>query len=140
MLPDIGRSNDKDYPRQGEDIVRAAAPIARTRRSPMKRLVLALTLALLSAGPSLAGCYEGIGCTDGDRFRTSDLRQYSCPILWELRNSIYKENGYCFKTERAKSYFGNRGCWVNDQNSVKLNAIERYNVRQIVAVEAQKGC
>ncbi len=106
----------------------------------MKRLVLALTLALLSAGPSLAGCYEGIGCTDGDRFRTSDLRQYSCPILWELRNSIYKENGYCFKTERAKSYFGNRGCWVNDQNSVKLNAIERYNVRQIVAVEAQKGC
>ena len=106
----------------------------------MKKLAIALTLALLSAGPSLANCYEEIGCTDSDKFRKSDLRQFSCQILWDVRNSIYKENGYCFKTQRAINYFGNGGCWVDNQNQVKLNAIETYNIGQIAAVEAQKGC
>lgn len=106
----------------------------------MKRMIVALTLALLSAGPSLANCYEGIGCTDGNKFRKADLRDFSCQVLWDLRNSIFKENGYCFKTQRAKDYFGNKGCWVTQQSKVKLNSFEKYNVNQIVAVEAEMGC
>lgn len=106
----------------------------------MKKLIIAATLALLSAGPSLAACYEDIGCTDGDRFRKSDLNDYSCQILWDVRNTIYKENGYCFQTKKARQYFGNKGCWIDDMEDVKLSRIERYNVGQIVAVEKALGC
>lgn len=106
----------------------------------MKKLAIAAVLALLSAGPSMAACYEEIGCTDEDRFRKSDLREFSCQILWDVRNTIYKENGYCFQTQKAKNYFGNKGCWITSQSKVKLNAIEKYNVAQIVAVEKARGC
>lgn len=106
----------------------------------MKTLAIAVTLALLSAGPSMAACYELIGCTDDDKFRKSDLRELSCQALWDVRNTIYKENGYCFQTKKAKAYFGNEGCWISNQSKVKLNAIEKYNVGQIVSVESQFGC
>ena len=33
----------------------------------------------------------------------------SCKQLWVKRNQIYKSNGYCFKTTRARNYFGNAG-------------------------------
>jgi RNA-splicing ligase RtcB len=38
------------------------------------------------------------------------VAQQSCQDLWVERNSYYKEAGYCFKTARAISYFGNAGC------------------------------
>ena len=38
--------------------------------------------------PAQANCYELIGCT----------------------NRIYKENGYCFHTQKAIDAFGNAGC------------------------------
>jgi hypothetical protein len=109
-------------------------------RIEMKKLAIAAMLALLSAGPAFANCYEVIGCTDDDRFRKSDLREFSCQILWDLRNTIYKENGYCFQTKKAIKYFGNEGCWITNQSKVKLSAIEKYNVGQIVAVEDELGC
>lgn len=106
----------------------------------MKKLAIAALLTLLSAGPSLAACYEVIGCTDGDKFAKSDLRELSCQALWDVRNTIYKENGYCFKTEAAVDYFGNKGCRISNQSKVKLNSYEKYNIGQIVAVEKQFGC
>ena len=57
-----------------------------------------------------------------------------------MRNTIYKENGYCFQTKKARQYFGNKGCWIDDMEDVKLSRIERYNVGQIVAVEKALGC
>ena len=102
---------------------------------------LAVALAMvLAAGPAMANCYEQIGCDDSDTFRKIDLRQFSCQILWDLRNSIYHQNGYCFKTQRAISYFGNKGCYVDDQAGVKLNAIERQNIATIQSVEKAKDC
>ena len=106
----------------------------------MKRLIIAATLALLSAGPSLAACYEVIGCTDGDKFRKADLSEFSCQLLWDVRNTIYQENGYCFQTKKAKNYFGNEGCYIDDMEDVKMSSIERTNVGQIVAVEKALGC
>lgn len=106
----------------------------------MKKFAIALVLAALSSGSAMANCYEEIGCTDEDKFRKSDLREFSCDLLYDVRNTIYKENGYCFKTERAIDYFGNEGCWITNQNRVKLNAIEKYNVAQIVAVENEYDC
>jgi len=106
----------------------------------MQKLILAATLALLSAGPSLAACYEDIGCTDSDKFKKSELSDFSCQILWDVRNTIYKENGYCFQTAKARKYFGNKGCWIDDMEHVKMSSIERYNIGQIVAVEKALGC
>lgn len=106
----------------------------------MKKLIIAATLALLSAGPSLAACYEDFGCTDEDKFRKSDLHSASCQVLWDVRNTIYKENGYCFQTKKARRYFGNKGCWIDDMEEVKMSSIERHNVSQIVAVEKALGC
>lgn len=98
----------------------------------------AAVLALTSG--AMANCYEEIGCSDSDTWRKTDLRQFSCQVLWELRNTIYFENGYCFKTDRAVDFFGNDECFVTNQSKVRLNNFERANVAAVAAVEKQKGC
>jgi hypothetical protein len=44
----------------------------------------------------------------------------TCQQFWVERNQSYKNHGYCFKTQRAIEYFGNGGCYVNDENAVTL--------------------
>jgi YARHG domain len=90
--------------------------------------------------PSLAACYEEMGCTDSDLFRTGTLRKANCSVLWEMRNGIFKENGYCFHTARAVSVFGNAGCAHDDAAQVPPNAVERQNIAASGSVEASKGC
>jgi len=93
-----------------------------------------------SPSPARANCYELIGCTNTDYFKTSQRKQLSCQILWEVRNTIYKENGYCFHTQKAIDAFGNAGCKFDNAGDVPLNAAERHNVSAIKKVEAKKGC
>jgi hypothetical protein len=97
-------------------------------------------MVLSSLTPARANCYELIGCTDKDYFNASQLKQLSCQILWEVRNTIYKENGYCFHTQKAINAFGNAGCKYDNMSDVPLNAAERHNVLAIKKVEAKKGC
>ncbi|MEX0409161.1 YARHG domain-containing protein [Aquibium sp. LZ166] len=104
------------------------------------RLCLAFLTTLVLAGSASAACYELIGCTDVDRFAKGDLRQLSCENLWYVRNSIYDENGYCFKTSRAQAQFDSADCWVRDQAKVKLSVIESQNVGSIAQVERERGC
>jgi YARHG domain len=107
----------------------------------MRFKTLAIVLAMLaSTGPAFANCYEDIGCDDSDYFQKSDLKHYSCETLWELRNSIYFQNGYCFETDRAIDFFGNDQCYVDGQGNVHLNKYERKNVATIRSVERSKGC
>ena len=94
----------------------------------------------LTAAPALANCYELVGCTDKDSFKASDLMQLGCQPLWEMRNWIYKERGYCFRTQKAIETFGNAGCLHDDAAQVPLNAVERHNVQAIKSAEAKKGC
>jgi hypothetical protein len=95
---------------------------------------------IASPSPAQANCYELIGCTNKDYFKASQLKQLSCQILWEVRNTIYKENGYCFHTQKAIQAFGNAGCKYDNMGDVPLNAAERHNVLAIKKVEAKKGC
>lgn len=104
-----------------------------------KTLLVALAM-LASTGSSMANCYDYIGCDNSDEFQRSDLRQLSCQSLYEVRNLIYKQNGFCFSTTRAQNTFGNEGCWITKQSQVRLNAIERDNVATIAEVERSKGC
>lgn len=108
------------------------------RLAPAAAAALLLTLA--APAPARAGCYEGLGCTDLHRFAQGALYNQSCEFLYFLRNSIYKENGYCFRTQRAIRTFGNAGCYIQDAARVPLNPVERYNVDLIKRVENARGC
>lgn len=106
----------------------------------MHKLAIALGIVLLTGGSARANCYEIIGCTDEDVFRKSDLRTFSCSTLWELRNTIYFEHGYCFKTKRAINFFGNDECYIDDAEDIDFNSVEQTNIARISAVEKQRGC
>ena len=90
--------------------------------------------------PAAAGCYEGLGCTDVNRFSQANLRQQSCDTLYFVRNSIYQEHGYCFKTARARAVLGNAGCYIHDAGAVPLNRNESANVAAIKQAENWLGC
>lgn len=64
----------------------------------------------------------------------------SCQALWAERNGYYKEAGYCFKTQRAIAYFGNRGCVYDDEADVPLSANARGRIAEIKALERRFGC
>ena len=99
-----------------------------------------LAVLVLSPSPARANCYELIGCTNKDYFKSWKLKQLSCQILWEVRNTIYKERGYCFHTAKAIQFFGNAGCKYDDAGEVPLNGAEQHNVNEIKKVEKKKGC
>ena len=95
----------------------------------------------LAATPAQAACFEsGVGCTDDHYMSKQVLRTLSCDSLWTVRNTIFDENGYCFKTARARETFDNEDCYVRDAGKLKMNNYERANVDRIVAVESAKGC
>jgi hypothetical protein len=102
--------------------------------------LLALAVAFSVSVPAYANCYENFGCTNSQKFKLWQLKQASCQVLYEMRNWIYKENGYCFKTPEAIHDFGNAGCKYDNMSSVPLNYYERYNVNKIVQAEKYRGC
>lgn len=99
-----------------------------------------LAASVLQPSPVQAACYETIGCTNSQYFKAAALKKLSCQNLWTVRNTIYRERGYCFKTPEAIAAFGLAGCKYHDMGAVPLNAYERANVGAIVKVEKQKGC
>jgi hypothetical protein len=105
----------------------------------IKSITLAALL-ICCCGPAFAICDPNVGCSDTERFSKSELRGLSCENLWVIRNTIYQENGYCFKTQRAINYLGNDQCSISNMSAVPLSQIERFNIGQIVAVERQQGC
>ena len=101
------------------------------------------TALLLSPATAFAGCFEDLGetgCTDQETFTKSDLERLSCENLWLVRNHIFADNGYCFKTARGKELFDNASCSVDDANQVKMNSHEWANIATIRAVERDMGC
>ena len=96
--------------------------------------------AVVAASPARANCYENFGCTDSQYFSTHQLEQASCQVLWEVRNIIFKERGYCFHTAKAVNTFGNAGCLFDDIARVPRNDFERANISAIQKAENSKGC
>jgi hypothetical protein len=64
----------------------------------------------------------------------------SCQDLSVERNSYYKEAGYCFKTRRAISYFGNEGCMYDNEARVPLPREARARIAEITWLERRNGC
>lgn len=103
--------------------------------------LVGLTLAL--PAPAFAACFESLGttgCTHLESFGRDELRGLSCQNLWYVRNSIYDDNGYCFRTQAAKAHFDNSDCYVRDTAKLRFNRHEQTNVDRIVQVEKEKGC
>ena len=65
-----------------------------------------------------------------------DYSSMSCYELWYARNAIYAENGYCFKTARARAVFG-PGCFAPFG---KLSGWEQREVSDIQYWERRYGC
>lgn len=88
-----------------------------------------------------AACFEsGVGCPSDHYIPRNVLSTLSCDALWMVRNSIYDERGFCFKTARALETFSNEDCYVTNASRLKFNTFERTNIDRIVAVERKKGC
>ena len=107
------------------------------------RLTAAAFLILALPATASAGCFESLGttgCTHLETFSRGDLRGLSCQNLWYVRNSIYNDNGYCFRTKAAKAEFDNSDCVVKDAETLRFNRHERANIDAIVRVEKEKGC
>ena len=70
----------------------------------------------------------------------AEAQAQSCGELWYERNSIYKAAGYCFRTPRAISAFGNAGCVYDSEYDVPLSPRQRRRVQSIRALERDLGC
>ena len=64
----------------------------------------------------------------------------SCQELWLARNAIYREAGYCFRTPRAISTFGNAGCRHDSVATLPMTPWQRGRVAEIGAQERALGC
>ena len=64
----------------------------------------------------------------------------SCEDLWYQRNEIYKAQGYCFRTQRGISAFGNAGCQYDNIEDVPLSANDRRAVADILRQERNLRC
>ena len=63
-----------------------------------------------------------------------------CEDLWVQRNSVYKAYGYCFKTQRAISYFGNSGCIYDNEGAIPLSGGDPATILDIKRREHSLGC
>jgi hypothetical protein len=117
-----------------------------SRARPWSFAAVAAGLALSFATPVLADCYDLVGCSDRDHFSShynylaSVASGPTCDFLYQMRNRIYAEHGYCFSTPRGISEIGNDGCHIHDQAAVPLSEIERSNVATIIRAERAKHC
>ena len=107
----------------------------------------ALLASLAIPSASEAGCYDILGCANRNDFArhfsdylASAADGPNCEFLYQMRNEIYREHGYCFTTPRAISTLGNDGCRVTNIERLGLNAMERRNAATILRAERVKGC
>jgi hypothetical protein len=67
--------------------------------------------------------------------------QALCDEMWGERNAIYFDAGYCFKTARAKTAFGDKaGCLYDRLEDVPLSARQRADIAAIQARERRNDC
>jgi hypothetical protein len=67
-------------------------------------------------------------------------RAETCDDLWYARNEIYKAQGYCFRTARGISAFGNAGCQYDAVEDVPLSNSQRRTIADIAREERTRRC
>jgi hypothetical protein len=95
----------------------------------------------VSSPAANAGCYDDFGCSDQNAFRLHDLVSGpNCKFLNTMRNAIFAEHHFCFKSPRASAPFDNQGCVAGDPNALGLDRIERANAATILKAEQTLSC
>jgi hypothetical protein len=103
-------------------------------------LVLVCFLTLVGRG-AMAYCYDVFSCSNRNAFHLHDLlSDPNCDFLYTIRNAIYAEHHYCFRTPRGIATFGNAGYVSSDPGALGLNGIERANAATILKAERTLGC
>jgi len=103
--------------------------------------LLVVVAAPLAVGGARADCYDVFGCSNRDLFRMQDLvNGPNCEFLYTMRNAIYAQHGYCFRTKRGIATFGNANCVSSNPEALGLNRVERANAATILKAERQLGC
>lgn len=97
-----------------------------------------LATAALAGGASLAQAGDPVADAHTHYLQKKHFKHFSCDSLWYYRNQIFAEAGYCFKTDRAITTFGNDYC-TSGSYSI-LNRYQRANVNMIKSIEEAKGC
>lgn len=97
----------------------------------MKDMIISACIALglvaaASAIPARAGDIQGDA--------------YDCGELWTLKNQIYKQRGYCFKSAKAIGHFGNAGCQYDAETAVPLSDQDRSVLADIRKSMARQRC
>ena len=117
------------------------------QRWSVKAWIVAAGAVTLAAGATaaIADCYDILGCDNKNLFSNNYSYLVSptgpnCDFLYTLRNRIYQEHGYCFKTPRAIQELGNQDCRVAEQAAIQLSPIEQANIATLQRAEAAKGC
>jgi hypothetical protein len=77
---------------------------------------------------------------DDGRLTRQNLRNATCDDLYTIRNGIFDRAGYCFKSDRARRLFHNRGCRFSTIGELPLSALDRDNISLLRALERSKGC
>jgi hypothetical protein len=65
---------------------------------------------------------------------------YTCDKLWVMKNQIYKSGGFCFKSQRAITYFGNGGCQYDTQAEVPISDMDRNTLKDIRKSQKRLQC
>ena len=115
--------------------------MSRIRSSRLVGSAAPVAFALFAAAtPVAAACYEDVGCTNDHVMPYPALQSLSCEQLWTVRNAIFQENGFCFRTKRALAVFSNDGCTSHVSGDLPLNHFEQENVSRVLKVERQMAC
>ncbi len=110
-------------------------------RSNLLSAAAGLMLTVAGSAAAHADCYDVFGCSDRNYFRQGDLMNGpNCEFLWQMRNSIYKERGYCFNTQRGIAAFGNAGCQKDKAGAVPLNRFDRANAATLARADRPLAC
>lgn len=110
---------------------------------PAAALLLAMGVAShaqIAASIEQPQCYEGVGCPHRDRITAAQIRDFPCDFLWLVRNTIFHQRGYCFRSVRGMKEFSNRNCKANSIEQLVLSDVERANVAILQAAESARGC
>ncbi|WP_295559988.1 YARHG domain-containing protein [uncultured Hyphomicrobium sp.] len=106
---------------------------------PLAPLLLVAAATFAVPATANAGCHL-IDCVENVYVTKQEIEHKSCEDLWILRNSIWNDAGYCFRTPRAIKAFGTHNCRYADQSAVPLNDYQRENAATIIEVEMAHAC
>ncbi|MCB4800980.1 hypothetical protein QO001_000160 [Methylobacterium brachiatum] len=71
---------------------------------------------------------------------TSGAMADDCAEAWYQRNLIYKQAGYCFRSQRAIRTFGNTDCRYDVTDRIPLSRQEQATVAELQAFERAHAC